>query len=726
MSPSLIALIPAFPLLGAIVLGLLNRRASRTVAGGIATAMVAISALLSFWALKTLTGLHGAEGEAPRLAHTLYSWLAVGELKVDIGFVADPLSATMMCVITGVGSLIHLYSIGYMDEDKDASSVWRFFAYLNLFVFSMLLLVMGSNFILMFVGWEGVGLCSYLLIGFWYENTDYAAAGKKAFITNRVGDFSFILGLFWLFWALGDKATVDFVELQAVVAANPNLVGGLGGCAITCICLLFFGGATGKSAQLPLFVWLPDAMAGPTPVSALIHAATMVTSGIYMICRLNFLYTLAPVAMGVVATIGALTALFAATIAISQNDIKKVLAYSTVSQLGYMFLGVGTGGFVAGFFHVMTHAFFKALLFLGAGAVIHALHHEQDMRNMGGLRKKMPITFLVFCAGWLAIIGLPGLSGFFSKDEILWLTWVTPPAQLGVDFPLPKILWAIGAITAVLTAFYMSRLMFMTFFGEYRGGHGHGGHGQGDHGGGAHGHAAASGDAHGHGGHSPHEVGPILWIPLAILALLSVFGGLFNLPHWAPDVLPKEALHHFMEPIFAASNRLLAHEYGFMQFAAEHGAAHGEVAAAAVAEVEAGAPDASHEIPLMVALLSLIALSVWLAAELYIRRPKDVAAVVDELPTALVQGSRNKWYVDEIYGALIIQPIVFVSRHVLSPIVDAGIIDGIVNGVGSAARGVGGWYSRSVQIGQVQAYALAIAGGTAVIVVWVALSAVGS
>ena len=711
MPPSLLALVPAFPLLGAILIGLLNRKASRQTAGGIATAMVAVSAVLSF---MTLFGVMGAEGG--RLETTLWTWMAIGNLSVDIKFVADALSATMMCVITGIGTLIHLYSIGYMDDPKDAQSTWRFFAYLNLFVFSMLLLVMGSNFLLMFVGWEGVGLCSYLLIGFWFENTDYAAAGKKAFVTNRVGDFSFILGLFWLYWALGDQATVEFSELQTVLAAHPELVGGVGGLAVTAICLLFFGGATGKSAQIPLFVWLPDAMAGPTPVSALIHAATMVTSGIYMICRLNFLFAMAPLAMGVVATIGAATALFAATIAISQNDIKKVLAYSTVSQLGYMFLGVGTGAFVAGFFHVMTHAFFKALLFLGSGAIIHALHHEQDMRKMGGLRKYMPITFGVFVIAWLAIIGIPPFSGFISKDEILWLTWITPSAQLGVDFPLPKLLWAMGALTAVLTAFYMSRLMFMTFWGEYRGGHGHDDHG--------HGHDDHGHGGHGHGDHKPHEVSAILWGPLAVLALLSAFGGLLNTPHWFPKIVDNAKLEHFMEPIFASSNAFFKSTYGYMQLEGAHGAEHG--GEHAVAAVASHLPNAAHEMPLMAAVLFLIVGAVAVAAWLYVIRPSDTKELVAEIPAVVVEGSQNKWYIDELYELVIIKPTVFFSKHILWSIVDVGIIDGLVNASASAAQRVGDWYGRSVQNGQTQVYALAIAGGGALLVVGFVLSAMGS
>jgi NADH-quinone oxidoreductase subunit L len=420
----------------------------------------------------------------------------------------------------------------------------RFFTYLNLFCFFMLMLVLGSNFLVMFVGWEGVGLCSYLLIGFWFENADYAKAGKKAFVTNRVGDLSFVLGLFLLWWSLGDEATMNFHKLEEVIAAHPELVGGVGGCVVTAVCLLFFGGATGKSAQIPLYVWLPDAMAGPTPVSALIHAATMVTSGIYMLCRLNFLYVMAPAALATVATIGALTAFVAATIAVTQTDIKKVLAYSTVSQLGFMFLGVGVGGFVAGFFHVVTHAFFKALMFLGSGSIIHALHHEQDMRRMGGLSRYMKGTFLTFLCGYLAIIGFPGTSGFFSKDEILWLTFITPMFEgLPLGTVMPKVLWALATGTALLTAFYMSRLMFMTFAGNYRGGHGHDAH-AGAHD--AHAHDSHGHDSHGHGSHTPHESGLVLVGPLAILAVLSLLGGALNLPHWLPGA---NGLHHFLEPV---------------------------------------------------------------------------------------------------------------------------------------------------------------------------------
>ena len=691
IAPSMIALIPALPLLGAIVNAVL--RPSRVVAGGIATAMVGGAAVLAFLAFATVAGMEPHGHEVPALQTTLYTWMKTGLVDVSVGFRVDPLAAVMICVITGIGSLIHLYSIGYMSDDKDAKSVWRFFVYLNLFVFAMLVLVMGDSFPLMFVGWEGVGLCSYLLIGFWYENADYASAGKKAFVTNRVGDFSFILGLFWLFWSLGEHATMDFVRLEHVIREHPGLVGGVGGLTVTGICLLFFGGATGKSAQLPLYVWLPDAMAGPTPVSALIHAATMVTSGIYLLCRLNFLFAMAPAALAVVATIGAATALFAATIAVTQTDIKKVLAYSTVSQLGFMFLGVGIGSFTGGFFHVLTHAFFKALMFLGAGSIIHSLHHEQDMRNMGGLRKHMPLTFLTFVCGYLAIIGFPGFSGFFSKDEILWLTFST---ELFDTLPggavLSKVLWVMATTAALFTAFYMSRLMFMTFAGEYRGGHGHDAHGHAapahdahahdahGHGGGSHGHAA-----HGHA-HTPHESPLVITLPLIVLAVLSVFGGGLNLPAWLTE---HGWLHTFLHPVFAGSAHL--------PFSHDH----------------------TLEFPLMGLTLIGVAGAVGLAWYLYVQQPAEPARIAARIPW-LYQGSLNKWYVDELYEMVLLNPLVVGSRQVLWSVVDALVIDGAVNGAASAAAGLGRIHALA-QNGRVQAYALGIAAGSAALVLAYAL-----
>ncbi|MCB9764413.1 MAG: NADH-quinone oxidoreductase subunit L [Alphaproteobacteria bacterium] len=698
MSPSLLPLVPGLPLLGAIVNAILGRRVPRVVTGSIATGAVAASAVLSFMALFELLGAgHGAEHGAASnaLTYTLYNWMSVGPFSADIGFLVDPLSATMMCIITGVGSLIHLYSVGYMDDDVDAPSVWRYFSYLNLFVFAMLLLVMGDNFLLMFVGWEGVGVCSYLLIGFWFSDTANAIAGKKAFVTNRVGDFMFVVGLFWLFWTLGSEGTMNFQELQHVVEANPAIVGGAGGLVVTGVCMLFFGGATGKSAQIPLYVWLPDAMAGPTPVSALIHAATMVTAGIYMVCRLNFLYVLAPAAMGLIALIGAMTAFLAATIAITQNDIKKVLAYSTVSQLGYMFVGVGIGAFAAGFFHVMTHAFFKALMFLGSGSIIHALHHQQDMRKMGGLRKHMPVTFWTFTAGYLAIIGFPLTSGFFSKDEILWLAFNTPlerVALFGDWVNVPGVVYGLGFVTALLTAFYMSRLYFMTFFGEYRGGgddHGHDDHGH---------------DDHGHGHHTPHESPAVITIPLIVLAVLSLVAGFFNLPHWMPGGHEGGKLHHFLDPVFHHAEAQLA-PFNFPQV---YDAATGTMVASS-----------GEEFMVMGITLVFIALMVSIAWLMYAGKGESTyGSELDPLAVEtdrVYQGSLNKWYVDELYELVVLKPIHFLSRNVLWAIVDAQIIDGLVNAAGSGARALGRSYGRVFQTGRVQGYVLAVGLGAVLV-----------
>lgn len=706
MSPNLLPLVPGLPLLGAVVNAVLGPRVPRPVTGAIGTLAVAASAVLSFMTLASLMGGgHGDEHHAVEpLTYTLYTWMQVGGFKADIGFLADPLSAVMMCVITGIGSLIHLYSSAYMDDAKDERSVWRFFSYLNLFVFAMLLLVMGDNFLLMFVGWEGVGVCSYLLIGFWFSDTANAVAGKKAFVTNRVGDFMFILGLFWLYWSLGDKATMNFAELQQVIAANPALVGGVGGLVVTGVCMLFFGGATGKSAQIPLYVWLPDAMAGPTPVSALIHAATMVTAGIYMICRLNFLYVMSPMAMGLVALTGALTAFFAATIAITQNDIKKVLAYSTVSQLGFMFLGVGIGAFTAGFFHVLTHAFFKALMFLGSGSIIHALHHEQDMRRMGGLRKYMPVTFWTFTAGYLAIIGFPLTSGFFSKDEILWLTFITPPervALFGEWVNVAGICYGLALVTALLTAFYMSRLYFLTFFGEYRGGQAHDDHGHDAHGHDAHGHGHH--DDHGHG-HTPHESPWPITVPLIVLAVLSLVGGFLNTPHWFP-VGAHEVLHHFFAPVFGASEKALG-DFNWPMVA--------DYTTAALTR------STGQELFFMSVTLILIGFSVGIAWVVYgNKKATDHGVQLDYIATEsdrVYQGSLNKWYIDELYDAVILTPTRLISRHVLWAVVDAQLIDGLVNWCGKAAQGLARGYGRIFQTGRVQAYALGVAVGTFLIV----------
>ncbi len=471
------------------VLGQRRHKAHATVPGLIATAALAGSFACSLAGFFALNGM----SEEHRVIYESYaSWISVGSLHIDFAFRLDALSSVFTLVITGVGTLIHIYSIGYMGHDE---SPGKFFAYLNLFCAMMLILVLGGSLPVMFLGWEGVGLCSYLLISYWYTDMEKAKAGKKAFVVNRIGDLGFLLGSFLLFHTFG---SFDFMVLKAApLATEPALV--------TAACLLLFLGCTGKSAQLPLYLWLPDAMAGPTPVSALIHAATMVTSGIYLLARMSYLFVLSPTAMTVISAVGALTALFAATIAIAQNDIKKVLAYSTISQLGYMFLACGVGAFSAGVFHVITHAFFKALLFLGAGSVIHGMHEEQDIRKMGGLSTAMPKTYAAFTAGWLAICGIPPFSGFFSKDEILWKAFASPLGSTG--------LWVLGAVTAALTALYMTRLFALTFLGTARY------------------------DQH----HPAHESPATMTVPLLILAVLSVIGGAIGIPH-------SSALEHWLEP----------------------------------------------------------------------------------------------------------------------------------------------------------------------------------
>jgi NADH-quinone oxidoreductase subunit L len=502
----LLYLIPLFPLLGVLLNTFVTRGQSEKLVGGLAAAMIWASFIV---ALGCFFQLLGMPAESRHFELDLFNWIVVGNFSAHAGFLADPLSMIMMLIVTGVSGLIHIYSIGYMHGD---AGFRKFFIYLNLFVFFMLLLVMGNNYMVMFVGWEGVGLCSYLLIGFWYTDELKASAGKKAFIMNRIGDFGFLLAIFLIWTTFG---TINFAEIEPMAQAYP-----IGSGVITAICLLLFTGATGKSAQLPLYTWLPDAMAGPTPVSALIHAATMVTAGVYMIVRSNFLFSLSPDAMLVVAWVGGITALFAATIGLVQTDIKKVLAYSTVSQLGYMFLACGVGAYTAAVFHLMTHAFFKGLLFLGSGSVIHGMSDEQDIRVMGGLKSKMPVTHLTFLVGTLAIAGIPGLAGFFSKDEILWKTYESHHT----------ILWVIGITAAFCTSFYMFRLLILTFYGKFRG-------------------SKAQ-------EHHVHESPKLMTIPLIVLAVLSAIGGYIGVPHALGG-------HNFF------------HEW-LLPLISEHGATHGE------------------------------------------------------------------------------------------------------------------------------------------------------
>ncbi len=625
-------LIPFFPLLGFLI------AVAAVNAPNIVKITSPLAVLASFLvALASVVTVAGAP-EGARLAQTLYTWMAAGPFHADIAFRIDALSAVMVLIVTGVGFLIHVYSVGYMGHDESCS---RFFAYLNLFMFAMLLLVLGDNLLVLFVGWEGVGLCSYLLIGFWYAEDANAAAGKKAFIVNRVGDMGFVLGLFLLTWSLapaaGGTLSLDFAHIQAHAAS-------LAPATATAIALLLLVGAAGKSAQLPLYVWLPDAMAGPTPVSALIHAATMVTAGIYMIARLNVVFALSPTAMQVVAVLGALTALFAATIALVQTDIKKVLAYSTVSQLGFMVLALGVGAFATAIFHVMTHAFFKALLFLGAGSVIHGMSGEQDVQKMGGLRTKMPITFWTFLIGTLAIAGAPGLAGFFSKDEILWHTWSSGHT----------VLWLIATITATLTAFYMFRLLFLTFFGEIRADH----------------------DV----AHHVHESPPVMTIPLGVLALLSMVGGWVGLPHhW----LWGNPLGEFLAPV-------TGHPH-----AAEHGVL-GEGALMLIATV-----------------LAIAGATV--AYVFYIRMP-GLPMVLSWRLRRVYELLLDKYRIDELYNAIIVAPYVRLSTF-LWKIVDQELIDGFVNGLAGAV-GANGRLWRQAQTGNVQHYALAFLGGVVLVLAY--------
>ncbi|WP_316791572.1 NADH-quinone oxidoreductase subunit L [Pedobacter frigoris] len=587
----LVWLVPLIPLIGFIINGLGRNTLSKNLIGFIGSSVIFISFAISI-------GIFTALASSPVKSHEvfLFDWISAGSLHIPLSFLVDPLSSIMLLIVTGVGFLIHIYSIGYMHDDEGFG---KFFSYLNLFIFFMLLLVLGSNYIVMFIGWEGVGLCSYLLIGFWYTNSSYASAAKKAFVMNRIGDLGFLLGVFFIFTTFG---SVEFSKIFPQAAA---MLPGDG--TIALIALLLFIGACGKSAQLPLFTWLPDAMAGPTPVSALIHAATMVTAGIYMIARSNLIFDLAPMIQHIIAIVGLATAIVAAIIALTQTDIKKVLAYSTVSQLGYMFLGLGVGAYNGAFFHVITHAFFKALLFLCAGSVIHALHHEQDMRHMGGLRKKLPVTFLTMLIGTIAIAGLPPFSGFFSKDEILAHVYM-----------YDKVMWGIAVFGAFLTAFYMFRMLFLTFYGKYRGTH--------------------------HAEEKIHESPKTMTLPLIVLAVLSAIGGVIGIPetlggnHW---------LSHWLSPV--------------IKHAAE-------------------APDHATEYALMAVSVVGVLISIAFAYAKYIK--KDHIPAPDEAERSFLANlSYNKFYFDEIYDTLFRKPLDAISGFFYK-VVDNKIVDGIVNGLG--------------------------------------------
>jgi NADH-quinone oxidoreductase subunit L len=590
--------IPLIPLGAGLFNVFFGRRLGGKTAGGIATAAVGVSfglAVYVFWRLPA-TGI---------FRDLWYTWIESGSFQVNIAFQVDALSAVMLLIVTGIGFLIHIYSLGYMADDDGMA---RFFIYLNLFIFFMLLLVMADNLLLLFVGWEGVGLCSYLLIGFWYQDPENVIAGNKAFIVNRIGDFGFLLGIFLLVTELGRQGvwTLDFAELQKHVQMITPA-------KITLITLLFSVGAAGKSAQIPLFVWLPDAMAGPTPVSALIHAATMVTAGVYMIARLHFLFILAPYTLPIIAVVGAATAFFAATVALAQNDIKKVLAYSTVSQLGYMFLAVGIGAFSAAIFHLFTHAFFKACLFLGSGSVIHALHGEQDMRKMGGLKNGLPQTYWTYLIATLAIAGIPFTAGFFSKDLILWKAFEDRSYGL----------WAIGIITAGLTAFYMFRQLFMVFHGSLR--------------------------TDDHTKAHLHESPPLMTVPLVILAVGSIFSGWLG----APEYLWGSVWDEWLQPVFGAS----------------HSAEHAPV---------------TTELLVTAITLAVVALGIYLAYARYGRAEAGVA--VPAGGTGFARLLLDSYHIDDVYDRLVVRPFTAASDW-FARVFDPGVIDGLINGMAKLIRG---------------------------------------
>jgi NADH-quinone oxidoreductase subunit L len=626
-------IIIALPLLGAAINGLLGKNFSKPIVNSVGIGSVALSFLSVAEAVREFSQL--STDQIPWLK-TYFTWITAGQFKVDFSLQVDQLTVVMLFVVTFVSLLVHIYSTGYMAHEE---GYYRFFSYLNLFVFFMLTLVLAANVVLMFVGWEGVGLCSYLLVGFWFLKPSAISAGKKAFITTRIGDFGFTVGILLLFWTF---KSVDFGTIfKQLVSGPPNAAVSTG--VLTTICLLLFTGAVGKSAQLPLYVWLPDAMEGPTPVSALIHAATMVTAGVYMVARMNPLFSRAPVAMFVVALIGALTAFFAATIGLVQTDIKKVLAYSTVSQLGYMFLGLGVGAYASGVFHLMTHAFFKGLLFLAAGSVIHAMGGDQEMPHMGGLRNKIPITFWTMFIATFAITGIPGFAGFFSKDEILEAARSGPNANIW--------LWLLGLIGAGFTSFYMFRLIFLTFFGEPRY------------------------DEHKvHVHESPYN----MTVPLILLAILSTVGGWVAAPHLVGGT---DYFEKFLHPVFATYAPAVAERApealespGMMLFHALTG------------------------YPVLIALAGLL-----VAWWFYIKSPQTPKKLADSLraPYTLVL---HKYYVDELYNSAIIQPLLWISTNVLWHVVDETVIDGTVNGVARVARESGSEL-REIQSGNARSYA---------------------
>jgi NADH-quinone oxidoreductase subunit L len=707
---NLLSLIIFAPLAGAVINWFVGRRLrNEKIIGFIACGSVGISTIVAFY---LAFNSHGALRSTEPVFNHLWTWIQVGSFRADFALALDRLSGTYALFVTFVGFLIHLFAVGYMHGD---SGFYRFFAYLNLFMFAMLTLILADNFLLMFVGWEGVGLCSYLLIGYYTDRKEAGDAAKKAFITNRVGDWGFVLGLMLVFFMTG---SISFFAkpgvasaLQAFTAMNvdPFTWGALFTGGATSVAILLFIGAAGKSAQIPLYVWLPDAMAGPTPVSALIHAATMVTAGVYMIVRCSAIYTHAPTAMFIVAIIGAATAIFAATIGIAQNDIKKVLAYSTVSQLGYMFLACGVGAFTAAIFHVITHAFFKALLFLGSGSVIHGMHHEQDMRRMGGLRKYMPITFAAMMMGWLAISGIPIFAGFFSKDEILWKTW----SAGGFSLPSPvwsKALWFVGAITALLTAVYMTRMMVMTFWGPERFREKHVDH-----------HEEGDADHVRHTVHGPQESPWVMTVPLIVLAVLSTLGGFIGVPYALGSLFsvhPVNYIEQTLEPVISQVPASAPHGEGThvadeMDWKSPKPqqldgapAIHGLEGPAAAGAAHLHSPEEIRA-ERWLALVSVLIASFGIGMGWVIFQKRPLL----QMPRVL----ENKYYVDEIYDATIIKPIEVVSREGLWKLFDVGVIDGFLHALGDAVT-EGGRVVRHLQGGFVRSYAAIILIGALILI----------
>ena len=738
---NLLSIIIFAPLAGAVINWLIggylkDKPYSETFSGLVACGTIAISTIVAFMISFGIGTPHEGAlfANQPILDH-IWTWVQVGGFRADFALGVDRLSGIYVCFVTFVGLLIHIFATGYMHGDK---GFYRFFAYLNLFMFSMLTLVLADNFLLMFVGWEGVGLCSYLLIGYYIKRDEAREAAKKAFVMNRIGDWGVLMGIFLIFTLTGSISFYDKAVDGTQVTSALNIFAGMGTEAfgwgtifaggITSVAVLLFIGATGKSAQIPLFTWLPDAMAGPTPVSALIHAATMVTAGVYMVVRCNAIYQNAPTAMFIVAIIGAATAIFAATIGLAQNDIKKVLAYSTVSQLGYMFLACGVGAFIAAIFHVMTHAFFKALLFLGSGSVIHGMHHEQDMRRMGNLRKYMPVTFITMMMGWLAICGIPIWAGFFSKDEILYKTFAAP----NLPEPWNYVLWIVGLVTAVLTATYMTRMMWMTFFGSERfhetlpdashdvadgsvppavaGGltlethdDAHHDDDEEDH------HHALPHDFH------PHESPWTMTVPLIVLAVLSTVGGFVGVPYALSGGAVPNVIEHTLEPIIAKVGKKEGHEAPVAKphasivnedlknlYASSEAPKLG--AETAEAQEEHSAEELTRE-RLLAGLSVLLALSgIGIGIALFGKTP------LRKMPKIL----EDKWRIDELYNGYIVDPLTNLSREGLWKGFDLGVIDGVVNGIGYFVTEVGKGL-RQVQVGFVRSYAAIILLGALVV-----------